>query len=1391
VNLNLWRHTALRITILLLGQLIHLYAQPLAPRFENISIEEGLSQRFVLEVLTDCQGFLWVATEDGLNKYDGYGFKTFRHDPDNPLSLGGNVLRQALTSHAQGGHKLWVCTVGGGLSCLDLTTETFINYRHDPKDSTSISNNSVWIVEEAVFNGTPELWVGVVGGLDRLNYETGEFQHYQLGSTITALYQDGQGVLWAGTASHGLCRYNPDTDTFTSYVNDPGNSASLSWNNVDEILEDHYGSLWVGTFGGGLDRLDSGREMGTEPTFSHYVHDPLNPGSISGNAVEYLYEDRLGNFWVTTYGGGLDLLNRETGEFTRYIEDADNPHSIGANIIFSACEDNSGVLWFGHVNGISKWDAHKAAFTRYDKSVPGLGELGNKWITNIKTSSSGHGEVIWIGTVGKGLCRLERNTGKTTWFRHDPNDPGSIAHNTIFNIILLDPETLLVGTMQGLSKLELKTNRFSTYHFQPNQSGAAYDDMMYSMAHGPSGRVWIGTANNLVEFDNESEQFRRLKGLRSYSLHEVQLDTANYLWAGSFRKGLLRIDLKSGEEVWYTHDNHDAGSIANNLIDALLPGTLNGANVLWVGTMNGLDRYDYHSNRFVHYTMADGLPHNHINSIVKDENGRLWITTKVGLSHFDPVAGTFKNYWKEDGLPGNGYEFDSGYCNEEGEIFIGGSSGLVSFYPDSMVSNPIPPTIVLTDFKIAHKSVSVESASLRANQDEFYLPKAISNLDELHLSHREQTISFTFAALDFRSPLKNSYAYFMEGFEDSWNYTDASNREATYTNLDQGIYTFRVKGSNNDGVWSEEGVSLKITISPPWWETQLAYLGYLLILGGLIVTYWRFQVSKIELTHQVELEHLAAEHYHELDEHKSRFMANISHEFRTPLTLILGPVGNLLSQIKDHDMQADLHLIQRQAKRLLELVVQLLDISKLEDNQMILQASQQNLVPLVRGLVDSFGSLAERNTIDLKFEATEENIQLYIEKDAMVKILNNLLSNAFKFTDASNAIHVSVNQNSDSSLSNEGEVIIRVSDTGIGIPENHLSKIFDRFHQVDNTETRQWGGTGIGLSLSKELVELHHGTISVDSNSDVGTVFTICLPKGKQHLKDHEIVHAAYAPGEHSDAVIGNASEQDAPSIYMEENGGEAQPIILIVEDNHDVRNYIRGYLDKHYQCYEAVDGQDGLKQVIDIIPDLVISDVMMPNMNGLEFCHRMKTDERTSHIPVLMLTAKVDMESKMKGLETGADAYLVKPFEALELKIRIKNLIDQRQALRERFQREFSLIPSDMDVSSMDQKFLERAVQIISEFLSDPNFKVDTFAQKIFMSRQQLNRKIKGLTGRTAVEFIRLTRLKRAAILLKNNHATITEIAYQVGFSNPSHFSRSFHEEFGKSPSAFLSDQK
>ncbi len=1373
----------------MLGLLVSLFAQNNIPRFEHLSVEDGLSQRFVLEVVVDCQGFLWVATEDGLNKYDGYGFKVFRHDPDDPFSLGGNILRQALESHAYDEHKLWVCTVGGGLACLDLTTERFTNYVNDPEDSTSISNNSVWIVEETHFDGIPEIWVGVIGpGLDRLDPRTGKFKRYIFPSMVTDLFYDSEGNLWVGTSSKGLALYNPAQDDFTFYEHDPRDPNSLASRGTYDMTEDHEGNLWVGTIGP-MDLMIKSEIDSTKITFKHYANDPDDPDSFSGPSVEYLFEDSKRNLWVGTFGGGVDLFNLETEKFTHFVFNPDNPHSMGANSVFSIAEDHSGNIWFGHQDGVSKLDAQKAPFYRYEFTVRGATGLENKWITSIVSSWEEGQEILWLGTIGKGLCRFNRMTGEIKWYLHSHSDSNSLADNSVMSMYMPQPDVLMITTWAGLSRFEISSEQFETYHLYPDPESDYAEEVAMTSHLGPTGRMWIGFMNHIGEFDFQEKRVKTIERVRAYAIHESVHAGKHYLWGGSFNYGLLKIDLENGARTWYNHDPEDSNSLADDMIEALYSNTMEGIDYLWVGTMNGLDRFDYETNIFKHYTMADGLPHNHITCIDEDKNGNLWLTSKIGLTRFNPIQETFKTYWKADGLPSDGYEMESIHINEAGEVFVGGDNGLVSFFPDNLKENPKAPNVILTDFKLFHEPVPVRPLKNSASGNGYSLKKHISYLNELQLTYKENVFSFSFTALDFRSPQKNQYAYYFEGFEEEWTFVDASIREVTYMNLDPGEYSFHVKASNNDGVWNDEGVSLKISISPPWWETPWAFLGYLMVVVGLAVAFWRFQVSRIKLTHQVEIEHLSAEHYHELDEHKSRFMANISHEFRTPLTLILGPVSNLISQIKDQEMQADLTLIQKQAKRLLELVVQLLDISKVDDNRMILQVSQQNIVPLVRGLVLSFGSLAERNKIDLNFESSEENIQIYVKRDAIGKIINNLLSNSFKFTEVGNTIMVGITRNNASLLSKEGEVIIRVSDTGIGIPENHLTKVFDRFHQVDNTETRQWGGTGIGLSLTKELVDLHKGNITVESNPEIGTVFTIRLPLGKQHLAAHEIVHPGNLASVDTEAEpIGHDNENSRH--FAEAKIGDTLPILLIVEDNVDVRNYIRSYLEKSYQCYEAVDGQDGLNKVRELIPDLVISDIMMPKMNGLEFCRHMKTDERTSHIPVLMLTAKADIDSKVKGLETGADAYLTKPFEAKELTIRIKNLIDQRQALRERFQREFSLIPADLDISSMDRHFLERAVGIVNDHLDDTEFKVDNLAQKIFMSRQQLNRKLKALTGRTAVEFIRLIRLKRAAMLLGNNHATITEIAYKVGFSNPSHFSRSFHQEYGKTPSAFLSDQ-
>ena len=772
----------------------------------------------------------------------------------------------------------------------------------------------------------------------------------------------------------------------------------------------------------------------------------------------------------------------------------------------------------------------------------------------------------------------------------------------------------------------------------------------------------------------------------------------------------------------------------------------------------------------------------------------------------------FKRYTTGDGLQGKHYSALLYFNQETGELFAGGPNGFTSFYPEQIQDNPYLPPVVLTSFKIFNRDVKLD--------------RSISHVKEITLNYDENVFSFEFAALNYINSKMNRYSYKMEGFDSDW--TEAGvKRDVTYTNLDPGNYVFKVKGSNNDGVWNEEGSSVRITILPPWWETSWAYAAYILMFSASIFGVWRFQVNRLKIRHQLEMEHFEANNLREMDKVKSRFFANISHEFRTPLTLIQGPLKQLLSNDFQSQPKKLYRMMLRNSHRLLQLINQLLDLSKLESGRMVLQARSEDITRLLKGLVLSFTSLAERQRITLKFEAEEKAIIGYIDREKLEKIINNLLSNAFKFTPEGGVVSVTVsvsnNHNNDLSLpalsadrrgvsatkqsqdidvkkvglllrqlADRNDVVskgwfkITVSDTGPGIPPDRLNKIFDRFYQVDDSLTRNREGTGIGLALTKELVELHHGEITVSSEVRNGTSFSVRLPISKNQFKPEEIVEE---PLEKDISSVVTMPLEDAE---VESSKKETKPVkksvpaVLIVEDNADVRSYIRSYLDEDYRNIEAKDGEDGLKKAINKMPDLIISDIMMPKMDGVELCKRIKTDERTSHIPVILLTAKADVESRIEGLETGADDYVTKPFDANVLQVRVKNLIEQRKALREKFGRDAVIEPKEITVTSTDEKFLHKAIDTIEENISNPRFNVEEFRKEMYMSRMQLFRKIHALTNRSPSAFIRTMRLRRATQLLDQNFGNITEVAYEVGFNNLSYFAKCFRELYGISPSHY-----
>jgi signal transduction histidine kinase/DNA-binding response OmpR family regulator len=717
-------------------------------------------------------------------------------------------------------------------------------------------------------------------------------------------------------------------------------------------------------------------------------------------------------------------------------------------------------------------------------------------------------------------------------------------------------------------------------------------------------------------------------------------------------------------------------------------------------------------------------------------------------------------------------------------MYFGGINGFNKFHPDSIKDVAYVSPIIITDFKLFNQSVPI---GIDSSNNRTILSKSICETEHIDLTYEDYVISFEFASLDYHVPEKINYLYMMEGFDKQWNLTDASRRYATYTNLDPGEYVFKVKRASITGNRDEAFASILINVHPPWWKTIWAYFLYAFLFIGSSLVFWGLQIRRIHLRHDMEMSRFEAKKLHEVDELKSRFFANISHEFRTPLTLILDPVKNLLRNEKNLEKKEELNRVHRNADILYGLVNQLMDLSKLEAGKMTLKTCEEDIVPILKGLVLSFASLAERKNITLKFDSSDEAIVVFIDIEKIEKIVINILSNAFKFTKEGKTINVDVRVR-------EGKVEIIISDEGIGISKDRLENIFDRFYQVDSSHTREHEGTGIGLALTKELVDLHKGEIEVESDEEKGTIFIVRIPLGNKHLKPKEICEEKRE--QENEIVIPQSAqifddENETGKLDINVFADQDKPLLLIVEDNVDVRNYIKGHLNNNYRIMTAEDGEKGVNTSLEHIPDLIISDVMMPKMDGFELCEKVKTDERTSHIPVILLTAKATRQDKIEGLETGADDYILKPFEPTELQVKVKNLIEQRKKIIEHYKKKQLFDISEIDAASTDKKFLNRALEVMKKHISDENFNVEKFAGELALSRVQLHRKFVALIGHPPGDFIRVVRLTKAAKLIRSNFGNISEIALEVGFSNPANFAKAFRVQFGVSPTEYKNKSK
>jgi len=1139
---------------------------------------------------------------------------------------------------------------------------------------------------------------------------------------ILGFHKTDDEFLWMGT-NKGLVQLNLISNQLKFYQIVPTTTyIQGNANDFTSILQDKNGLIWTGTpgeLGGGLVQFDTETEQ-----FQRFKYESFNPHSLRYNTILSLCEDKTGILWVGTHMGGLSRWDRKKWKFKHIGHDPKTLNSISEDNVVSICEDEKGILWFGTFEqGLNRYDRKKNQFTCYLHDPLNPYSLSNNGLESVIEDPVESG-VLWIGTWGSGLDKFYKEEKIFIHFQQDPTDDNSISCNIIRTLFIDSRGVLWIGTEEGLNRFNRKTKKFKRFQNDPEDSTSLSGDRVNSIFEDKAGTIWIGTDGyGINRFNPVSENFVSYKSLSNNEWPKLITclyeDKKGNFWIGTHMEGIYLFDRKKGV---YTKNLNEKDGLSNNVVRAIL----------------------------------------------EDDSGNLWISTTTGLSKFNPTTESFKNFGKSEGLGGIRFNY-SAIKTKSGEMIFVGEHGFNIFHPDSVKDDPVPPQVVIANVSLFNRP-----------GEKLIFEQFISELDEIILTYDQNDLSFDFVGLHYGDPRKNSYKYILDGFDDNW--IDAgTQRNATYTNLDPGEYIFKCNASNRDGIWNEKGASIKIIILPPWWATTWAYIIYAIIVLSIIYFTWRLQLKRIRIKHDYEMSRFEAEKMHEVDEMKSRFFANISHEFRTPLTLILGISKKILDKTKEQVFKDDIGIIKRNANRLHGLVNQLLDLSKLESGKMKLEASEQNIIPLLKGLVLSFTSFAERKRIKIKFNSDEEEIVAYLDKDKVEKIVINLLSNAFKFTPQGGRIDFGVKKF-------DKKFEITISDTGIGINPERIDKIFDRFYQVDSSHTREQEGTGLGLALTKELVELHKGKIRVESSEGKGSTFTVTLPLGKDHLKPEEIVE---------DKLLREKIVSEVDEISPEYEGQKVRSdievlteteklLMLIVEDNADVRNYIKGNLKEDYRILEAVNGEDGLHQAINHIPDLIISDVMMPKMDGFEMCDKIKNDERTSHIPVIMLTAKATSQDKIDGYKTGADDYIMKPFEPDELKARIKNLVEQRKRIQEHFQKKGIFELDQTKITSVDKRFLQKVVEIIIHNISDASFSVEAFAGHLCISKSLLHKKIVSLTGEPPGELIRRIRIKKAADLIRQKFGNISEIALEVGFNNPAYFSECFKKQFGVSPSQY-----
>ena len=1329
--------------------------------------DNELSSSLINAIYQDKRNYIWIATEDGLNKFDGVKFSIYKNHPDDPTSIKNNYVR-SLFEDSSG--RFWIGCINGVL----LYNRTTDNFREIPlfHEDSLITPHITAIIESR----EKEIWMSTSGsGVIRIKEnDTTYCKDVSLSERLsslhlTSVFQDSRGIFWIASESQGLNRYDPVTDVVTIFKA----PHAIKSDQISAICEDRNGNLYVGTLTNGLYKFNYATQ-----TFDFIPH--IDKSMLF---VKTLFIDKHNRLLVGTDGQGIKILNSEKMLLEDY-QMLSAQFNFSRMKVHAICQDKAGNIWTGlfqkgvfldpeNPNKFDYW-----GFKSYNKNIIGSGS-----VMSLLKDKEG---TLWIGTDNHGMYKLDKR-GESTHYAHSEN-PNSVP-NIVLSMIEDERGYIWLGSyLQGLARFDKQTGR--CVYFDYNETDMVQNmarNKIFCLTKDQDNKLWIGTSGaGVYVFDLVTMEYIKHYHTRANEIGEqipnnwvnaIECDSEGTIWIGSYA-GVFTLNPLTGEKQQYTKDGR---SLSGNVVYCIEEDV--NKNV-WVGTTEGLTFFDLKNNTNKIYTIKDGLSSNVICSILEDEKRNIWLSTHSGISKLIVNEGKFVNFYASDGLQGNEFNMGAAYKDQDNQFFFGGINGITAFYPSKINDQRVPLNLFLTALYIMDKPIVAGQKSGRSE----IINGFIADVDTIQLNYTDKMLTLEFSTFDFGFSGHVRYQYMLDGLNSNWLSTEPGGNRITFTNISPGVYKLYVKALiYND---SSTKKTFTLIIYPPWYLTWWAKILYVCLF--LLIIWAVTHIIMDRINHRNEL--LRREHSEQLNETKLQFFINVSHEIRTPMTLIISPLEKLIVENKDDDKQKVYLLMYRNAQRILRLINQLMDVRKLDKGLMVLSFRETDMVGFIDDIMQTFEYQADRRSINFTFSHADKQLMVWIDLNNFDKVLVNILSNAFKFThddgDINIILRTGIDENESGALRNYFEIV--VSDTGIGIEESKVEKIFERFYQINSNDSSTFG-TGIGLHLSRSLVELLYGKIYAKNRSDrQGSEFIIRLPLGNAHLKETEKI-AGTVPAIQKSKPESQLQLQEPKEKSKVAVKSKTKYRVLIVDDEDEIRNYIKEELSPLYKTSEATNGKEALEYILKEKPNLIISDVMMPEMDGNTLVKKVKANINVNHIPIILLTAKASDEDKAEGLEMGADAYISKPFNVDLLKIRIVNLLENRERLGHKAtdSEENKSLIKPVVLRSSDQILYEKIIKLINENIANSDLNVEFLANGVGMSRVHMHRKLKELTNQSARDFIRSIRLKQAGELLSSQKLAVSEVAYALGFVNLSHFSNSFRDFYGMSPKEYAEQHK